>query len=49
MSDRIVCRIEIIGVKRNGGREVGLTANQTARLLNAVSEAWPGTGEKVAE
>ena len=45
---RVVCRIEIPGIERDGGREVGMTANQTARLLNAVSEAWPGVSMKGA-
>jgi hypothetical protein len=42
MSDRIVCRIEIIGVKRDGGRGIGLSANRTADILASVSKAWPG-------
>jgi hypothetical protein len=34
--------------ERDGGREVGLTANQTARLLHAVSGAWPSVSMKGA-
>lgn len=44
MSERVVCRIEIPGVERDGQREVGLSASQTAHLLCAVSDLFPGVG-----
>lgn len=47
MSERVVCRIEIIGTETaDGGREMQMPIERMVALLRGIDGAWPGVRQR---